>query len=458
MPFQQVQFGAKSASSRVLSATSERLINLYPEANPSGAKSPISLIGTPGLEVWDTVGDGPIRGLHFLEPDLYVVSGNELFIVNNTKEQTLAGEIKQTGNVRMISNNTQVGIATRNELYSANRSGIVQVSESSMNGAAYQDGFGIYTQEGGEKFFISAIDDLSTISALDFSSADAFADRVVGLISDHRELWIFGANTTEVWFNSGAAVFPFARTQGGFIERGCGASNSIAKANNSVYWVGEDMAVYAASNYQPQRISTEYIERQLATSLDVTSAVGFVYSLERRTFYVLSLVDKTLVYDTTTGVWHERVSEGETRWRANNYIAAFGLNLCGDFSNGKVYEIDQDKFTDDGDAIRREATSPPIHAAGQRISMSRFEIQLDTGIGLTTGQGSDPQLMLDWTDDGGNTYSSEVAESAGKIGDFGRRAIWSRLGQFHQRSMRVAISDPVRVGITGAVAEVETRA
>lgn len=62
----------------------------------------------------------------------------------------------------------------------------------------------------------------------------------------------------------------------------------------------------------------------------------------------------------------------------------------------------------------------------------------------------DPQIELAWSDDGGNTWSSQHARSMGKRGQYGTRAIWRRLGRSRERVYETTISAPCKVAIIGA--------
>ena len=88
--------------------------------------------------------------------------------------------------------------------------------------------------------------------------------------------------------------------------------------------------------------------------------------------------------------------------------------------------------------------------------MSRFELDIESGVGLTSGQGSDPQVMLDWSDDGGFKFGPlQPWRSAGKIGRYKARLRWRRMGRFRERVLRVQISDPVKRAIIAAHAELK---
>lgn len=440
--------------------TGERLVNWFAEPNPEGSRGPFTLRPTPGLLAWTTVGDGPIRGMLSAGGVLYVVSGEKLYSVTVDKTATLLGAIDGTGNVRMIKNETdEVVITTDTIAYVyTTAAGLAPLTESNLNGAAYQDGYGIYTQEGTQKFWISGLDDLTTIGATDFSSADALTGNVVGCISDHRELWIFKETSTEIWYDSGNADFPFERSQGGVLERGCFASGSIAKAQNAVFWLGDDLRVYRAAGAQPQPISTPQIDSRLrALSLSANEAEAFVYCRGGHEFYVLNMPGGTFVFNLSTGLWHEMDTKDENRWRVSTLAEVFSTTLVGDYENNNIYELDDDTYTDNGTAIVREAVLPTLQAQGERATMWEFYADFDAGQGLTSGQGSDPQAQLEWSDDGGRTWSNEVWTTVGKKGEYDARAVFSRLGMFRQRQLRLSISEPIKCVVFAAYAKLQER-
>lgn len=454
-----IQFASQSYLARSSNVSCQRLINLFLEANPSGAKGPTTLYGTPGLKLWSTVGAGPVRGMHVCAGVLYVVSGDKLYAIPSgaLKVATEVGPVLGTGPVIITSNATHIGIVTSAKLYAANQASIIELPETNMNGATYQDGYGIFSQQGTQKFFVTGIDDMTTIGALDYSTADASTGLLMGCIADHGELMLFKTDGVEFWRNVGDPTFPFSRIAGAYIEIGCASSYSIAKADNRVFYLGADYGVYSVQGYQPQLISTPVIELMIRASPAKDTARAFVYRQQGHTFYVLSLSDLTLCYDLSTGLWHERKSDLIDRWRASCGCDAFGLSLVGDYDNGKIYDLDLDTYLDDGATITRQAVTPPIAQDGYRVSMAEVFLDMETGVGLNLGQGSDPLVLLDWSDDGGHQWTPYRDGWAGKIGEYRRQVRWTRLGDFRQRVLRVTITDPVKIAIISAAARLELR-
>ena len=90
----------------------------------------------------------------------------------------------------------------------------------------------------------------------------------------------------------------------------------------------------------------------------------------------------------------------------------------------------------------------PFSENGLPIFAGEFEATFESGVGLTTGDGSDPIVRMDKSDNGGRTFNSETRRTIGKIGEYGQRSIWRRQGRFPvARSIRLTITDPVRANL-----------
>lgn len=330
------------------------------------------------------------------------------------------------------------------------------------------DGYFIVNEGGTNKFYVSDLKGFN-IDTLSFTSAEGAPDTIVALSSNHRDLWVFGEQSIEVYTNTGNADFPFERISGGFLEVGCAAGYSVAKIDGTILWLGRseqgEGQVFAARGMTPQRVSTHAIEQAIASYANPSAAVAYTYESKGHKFYVLSFAEATWVYDLSTGLWHERAfTNGGVLERHRGFACAYSAkakaHLVGDYQNNKVYIMTDDHYMDDDQAITRLRSSPHVSSGLDRVFCPKFQLDMQTGVGLDgSGQGSDPQAMLDWSDDGGHTWSSEVWSSLGKtiggIGEFTKRVIWRRLGSFRDRIFRVKITDPVKVNIISADIDVE---
>jgi hypothetical protein len=325
----------------------------------------------------------------------------------------------------------------------------------------YQDGYFIFGENNDEGvWFMSNLLDGFNYDALDFASAEAAPDSLVMGISNHRELWLFGSRSVEVWWNTGNADFAFERINGAFIERGCGAPESVTRLDNQVYWVGDNAVIYRAGrDYDPQRISTHAIERLISGMDDFSDAYGMTYTYNGHQFYLLTFpsIDRTFVFDASTGLWHERGDWDSAAGRFKRYPAAVmyqdGSTIyAGDWDTGALYTVDGASNYYGSALIRYMMAFPPL-ATGQdeTISILRLLIDFQAGQGVTVGQGIDPQAMLRWSNDGGFTWSNEHWADMGRKGEYGLFTSWRRLGRVQKgRVFECSVSDPVRPTVMGA--------
>lgn len=456
---------------RSVNAADARMVNLFPEIIPEGGKEPAFLNRAPGLKFKVSVGLGPIRGLWSYGGNMYVVSRDKLYKVTSNYTVTTLGTVSGVdGPVSMADNGTQLFVACNGPsyIYNAQTNVFQQITDSDFPGAVtvgYLDGYFVFNEPNSQKIWVTALLDGTSVDPLDFASAEGSPDGVVGIIVDHREVWVYGTNSVEVWYNSGNADFPLSRIQGAFNELGCVAAYSIAKMDNGLFWLGQDARgqgiVYRANGYTGQRISTHAIEWQIQQYGNLSDAIGYTYQQDGHSFYVLIFpsANATWVYDVATQAWHERAgfANGEfTRHRSNCQVFFNSEVLVGDYQNANIYAFDLDDFSDNG-SIQKWLRSWRALPTGQnnlkRTAQHSLQLDLETGVGLNLGQGSDPQVMLRWSDDGGHTWSSEHWVSIGKIGEFYRRAIWRRLGmtmKIRDRVYEVSGTDPVKIAIVGA--------
>jgi hypothetical protein len=309
----------------------------------------------------------------------------------------------------------------------------------------------------------AASDLLSPITdPLSFASKDGSPDDLVALIVDRREVYLLGEMSSEVWIDSGGVPFPFTRIPGTSTQQGIAAQWSCARMGNSFAYVsknnrGEAMIV-RMNGYFPERISTHAVETTLVNQ-NVSDALAWTYQLEGHEVYVVTFPSigengLTWAYDNTTGLWHKwlyRNNQNQFERHRGNCCAFFNQQvLVGDYENGKIYQVAREFYTDDGQPIRRIRRAPHITSDLQRQYFHELQIQFQPGVGLSTGQGKDPQAMLRWSNDGGSTWSNEYWTSIGKQGKYQNRAIWRRLGWSRDKVFEVSVSDPVKAVIISA--------
>ena len=457
---------------RSVNAADARMVNLFAEVLQEG-KEAAYLQRCPGLLNLATIGYGPIRGLWSFSSDTttaFVVSGNSLYKIDTSYNATLLGTIAGTGPVSMADNGIQLFIAANPNgyIYNNNTNAFAPITDPDFPGAVtvgYLDGYFVFNEPDSQKIWITQLFDGTSVDPLDFASAEGSPDGVVGLIVDHREVWVYGTNSVEVWYDTGASDFPLQRIQGAFNEIGCAAPYSIAKMDNGLFWLGADARgqgmVYRANGYTGQRISTHAVEWHIQQYGNLSDALAYTYQQDGHSFYVLIFpsANTTWVYDVATQTWHERAgwSNGAfTRHRSNCQMAFNNKVIVGDYENGNIYAFDMDTYADNGQIqkwLRTWRALPPGQNNLKRTAQHAMQIDLESGVGLNLGQGDDPEVMLRWSDDGGHTWSNEHWSKVGKIGEFYRRVWFRRLGmtlKLRDRVYELSMTDPVKTAVMGA--------
>lgn len=398
----------------------------------------------------------------------------------------------------VVSNSQTVGSET---MYAINFS-VLPSSDGAFNAANtvdIVDNYFVYNKPGSQEW--AASNPLSPITnPLSFSSKDGAPDNLVSLIVDHREVYLLGEASSEVWVDVGSFPFPFQRIPGTSTQHGIAAQYSMSRVGNSFAYVSRNVRgqaqIMMMNGYIPQRISTHAVENTL-TDQYIDDAIAWTYQLEGHEVYVVSFptLDLTWAYDIASEMWHKWLwcdnNNIYHRHRGNCASLFQGLVLVGDHSNGQIYQLDSTNYTDNGQNIRRLRRAPHLVTDLQRQYLEELQIQFQPGVG-TTGLSSqtqgifinspyyiaptdtllitsnetlilgqinqvglqttttNPQAMLRWSNDGGSTWSNEHWVKIGQEGKYKNRAIWRRLGWSRDRVFEVVVTDPVNAVIISA--------
>ena len=480
----KTKFLGQAYSSRSPILASQTAINIYSEGTEGNAEAIGAFYGTPGLSTRFTGPVQEVRGMHAATDGLlYAVIGNAVYRIATNFQSTLLGTLpNSTGPVSITDNGLQISFAHRDGMHWVAFTGttIAPVTNAPLDAiTGTMDNYAIFTDTGGS-FGITSLADLSTIDPLDIATAEGAPDDLVSVVCDHREAWLFGTETIEIWTDTGASFFPFERSPGGFIEQGCAARRSPAKLDNSVFWIGRDKnghaVVYRANAYIPVRISTHAMEFAINQYEDISDAIGFSYQEEGHPFYWLIFPrgNACWVYDVATGGWHQRLwLDPNTgllnRHRANCYAFFNGEHLVGDWQNGKIYALDLETYTDDGGDIYRERAFDLPDSENKRIRMDFIELDCLTGdeqdlevqgafqlgafqpgafqsqvIGLAP-----PLIWLQVSRDAGRRFGYQRVRNIGRTGQTFARARWRHCGTGRSIVLKVATTMAKRVHWTG---------
>jgi hypothetical protein len=459
----QIPFVGPSYSLTTYKASAQRSVNMHLVGMETPSKAPFILDAVPGLAVFCDMGS-PIRGSIDANGRCFVVAGSTLYEVSSAGVKTARGTLlTTTGAVWMRWGLTQLVIVDGANGYTLTLGSNVfaQITSDAFYGSStvsYLNGYFGFVRPDTQQFYVTAIDDASTLDALDFVSAERVPDGLVGAIDDHGQIIMFGSLSIEIWDGYSSSTFPYQRNNGASIEVGCMAAHSIRQADNGVFFIGRDkngagMVYRLASVTQPIRVSTVAVEEALAASTDLSQAVAWVYQERGLTFYCLQApgVDSTWCYEISTGQWHERadidgLGEFEA-WRVDHCVFSHGKHLVGG-SDGILYEMSREFQDFAGDARVCERISP--HTASpslDRLSFSAFILDCTTGEGP---QVTVPVVELSWSNDGGADFGSPVQRSSGAVGERFSRVVWRRLGSARNRVWKVRFADSAPFSIISA--------
>lgn len=464
--------------SRSLIASAQRCVNLYSEANPPEGQppTPVTHYLTPGLRLLATAPN--LQGVRCAytatNGDFYVVIGPTVYYVNPAWAFTYVGSIADAlspvsmadnGKAILIVNGTASGWAI--DLATKSFGAVPATNFFGADKVDQVDSYFVLNRPRTNQFYISltladfaALTGGTAFSALDIAYKAIATDNIVSLIALQRSIWIAGAETSEIWVNSGAASFTFVALAGASIEHGCAAKNSIAKEDTSAFWLAKDRRgqgiVVQSDGYGLKRISTHAIEAEFQTYARLDDAIGFTFQQQGHAFYRLTFpsADKSWGYEEATRQWHELASiDGNGvlhRHRANCFAQAYGTNVVGDFQNGNLYELDPDTFTDNGTRIPRIRTFPHLIEGGDRVSYPEFIADMQPGTLDPANSDDPPMISLRWSDDRGATYGNKVLQSMGAGGQFLTQIKWSRTGMARDRVFELSWDVPAKTALNGA--------
>lgn len=331
---------------------------------------------------------------------------------------------------------------------------------ASVGSLTYIDSFFIVTENKTGRFWKSAPNNGLSWNALDFANAESSPDNLFCAKAAVGQLWLLGGKTTEIWTNTGNSLFPFAKISGGKMTQGILASCTALELDNTLFWVGQNDfgkgIVYRAVGFIPKRISTEPIEIIISKATDPTNIRAWSYQQDGHLFYVLTGggLPTSPCYDITTDMWHERAflnSQGAYEQHLGCcYMNAFGKHLVGDRKTGNIYSMEDDIYTDNGSTLVAERIYTHISDEDKLIRYNKLVIGVESGVGLQSGQGSQPVIELQLSKDGARTWSDRFTKPIGASGEYSEKIAFKRLGVAPQMTFKIRISDPVKRSITGS--------
>jgi len=456
----QIPLASKSDPGRSKAESGERLLNFYAEAQKDG-KSPFALYATPGMTAFSTPSDSPCRGLEALSDRILSVHFDVAVTVNSAGASTLVGVVPGTDRVIMARNqhiaddgtdSPQVAIAAGTGYY-VYEAGIVNfIVEDFLVGIQSVetiDGFTIIALLSG-KFYWSALNDAKTINPLNFATAEGSPDSLLRVIRFRREAWFFGTESTEIWQDTGNSESQFERLPGAVLDIGIMSKYAACRMGSNLYFIDSAKQVrQVSSGYGGQRISNFGCEAALRSLTNADDVEMFGYTESGHEFLVVKSPTFTWVWDSATGLWHERQTTGLANWQAQSYVRAFNKHIVGSTASGKLLSIEQDTMDEDGLDIIGEATTPPASDFPKGGILNMLDVDVESGVGIgaasSRGQDVDPSIMLAVSIDNGKTFRLGKKQPLGKMGACRQSVRFTRMGAMDRQGVTFRLSVSARV-------------
>lgn len=465
---------------RSILADAQRCINLFTESNPKDSPFPKTLYPTPGLELLTSSPVlGQVRATYTASNGtFFVVVGANIYRVSAAYVWTLLGTLTTNTGYVCIKDNTLVCIIVDGTVEAR----AIKLSDNSFGSVSatnffatdrvdYIDTYLIFNRSGTNQWFFTFSEATyemfiggTAFDPLDIAAKTGGNDNIVGLAVMHREVWLIGAQTSEVWFDAGTADFAFQAMPGAFVEHGCTAVGSIAKYDLALYWLGQDSSgasiVFEGAQYRVKRVSTHAIEKDIASYPNKADALGFTYLQEGHIFYVLIFpsANVTWVYDISESQWHRRcwsdTDGGLNRWRANCFAPFNNQLVVGDFENGNLYALNLDLYLDDGDPIVRIRSFPHIAEENDRLVHKNLIVGMEVGDEMNTSTDDQHQISLRFSDNAGRSYGEAIEQTLGGTGEYNTSIQFNRLGLARDRVYEISWSAPMKTALQGVYLEV----
>ena len=447
-------------------------INWFPETDPTkkddnpftpDGRGVIALYPCPGTTtVAELAAAAEVRGLNVIPGGalMFVACGNKFYSVDRNYFAIEVGTLLTSSGQVSISNNGVAAYITDGLFryyYDWNAGTFANIADGPFTDGGVcteLDNIIVYNRPGTNQFGCTNAGDV-TSNPLNLGQKIGGADNIVAVVADHRQIIILGELESERWVNVGTFPFTFAVIPGTSMQHGLHAKNSVARLGEGLAFLGMDdrgqatVVMWGAAIPSPVRISTYAIENAIQSYSVTSDAIAYSYAQAGHEFYVLTFPtqDVTWCFDLSSGLWHRRAWRDANnvyhRHRSNCAVLFNGQTIVGDYQNGLLYEFSLTDFTDNGDPIPCVRRCPHLTNDLRRTFHHDLQIQFQPGVGLQSGQGSDPECILKISDDGGFTWGNDHILKIGKAGKYKNRAIMRRLGEARDRVYEITVTDPV---------------
>lgn len=453
------QFAGQTGEHQSQQFSGEIIRNMYLVRSESNER--IGSIVFPGLKSFGT-GTAEDRGHHNMSDVHYVVNGSELYSESSSGTRTLIGSLSGADRVIFADDGTNLMMVANNTLYRYDGTSLSVVSQSVISNVQSVDyinrQFVITGDE--QKFAISDVDDPTTYNALNFDFEKTSPDTLLAAYVFDQLVYMIGNRSIIPWYNTGVGNPPLARQETSLINVGCAGKYAITNTEAYLYVFGSDRKFYQITGASARSINTSGISYPIHTFSVVDDCVLSAFVWQGQTFVMAKFGSEnaTFLYSETNSYWVELGAGTEPDVRKEYFgtdaVTCYDKVLMCDYRNGNTYELDEETYTDNGETrlwVRDlpTFTGALIGAPDRQILVDRLQLDIQKGVGLVSGQGSDPRIMCEWSNDGGMSYGAQQFVEIGAAGSHYRSVDFYDFTVGYDVKARIMGSDPVQICIWG---------
>ncbi len=421
----------------------ERVVNMYPEMGPQGAKGVLLLRSVLGRATFADTGLPITRAMEYLNGAIWLVTGGALFSINEGGNVTNHGVVGDSTVTTISSNGTYITVAA-NSTYSVWDGSSMTTPGSgritNVGTVAHVDHYTLMTEAGGDEFEWTTLSDPTTRNALYFATNESKNDDTLIVLQDGPYAWFFGEESAEIWYNTGqSGADAFTRLSGGAVDTGLLAANLAAITEGGIFFIGDDKVAYITAGAQMQAISTATVNQAIDAE---TPTHCFYYEDRGHKFCVIRFANRPAwIMDMSTGLWHERSSGVNLGpWDVVDACRGWDDWYCATTA-GIVYKMSRTN-TDVTDPLLRTLVSSSIYISGNYFSVDGLEL-----LGEFGESAAESEVTFCLSRDGGRTFGSPIYRSAGVLGERLTRVNLRALGSYRDFSFKVEMSDTASMNI-----------
>lgn len=315
---------------------------------------------------------------------------------------------------------------------------------------AFLDQYIIAAQKGTGLFKWSAVGNPIDWDTLDFATAESNSDDIQALVTNTREVIIFGTQSVEFWA-SNVDTPGFTRIQGATDQVGTYSPYSVCLNNGTIYFLDNEKRLrqYNPGSHVSQIISTPF-DKVIANFSVVSDCRIWAMTTQGRNWLILQFPseNKTLFFDYLTKQWGEwstwnSFSSSPERWLGNWYVRSipWDLEVIGDYRKGAIYKISPDVYMDiEEPIVLTRVTGHIDHGTPAQKQCDKLIVKVKRGAVLTE---TEPVFTLRYKDNNEVGWSNPIEGSLGMLGDTFLYVYFQPLGVYWTRQYEISISDPV---------------